>query len=303
MDAEPPLVSQNIGLASNDHNTRPSSANNDLNSEKRLSKACERILSLQGITELPPSQISRGHRDVLLDALKVALASPGEHRLFRSGKIPGLFKSRGGLSGEAALFALKQGLLECIRTEVRGKVVTEWVKATPHAVTYVHSHDSSRSILRELSTLLQDAREGIPSWLSEAERQIGSLTVHLQQCCDAMLQKLESLSHRVDAALRRVELQRPDVTEQITESIPWASAALEYLDRRLQAGAPRECPLRELYQSVCLVADNLGVAQFQEGLRRLHDLQAVELVATMSEIDDPEYAFVVAGRIIDRVRR
>ena len=34
--------------------------------------------------------------EVLLEALKQALAEPGEQRLFRSGKLPGLFSSRSG---------------------------------------------------------------------------------------------------------------------------------------------------------------------------------------------------------------
>src|SRR4051812_42307864 len=38
--------------------------------------------------------------EFILDALKTALAEPGEHRLFARGKIPGLFPARAGLTAE-----------------------------------------------------------------------------------------------------------------------------------------------------------------------------------------------------------
>src|SRR5215213_7057815 len=65
--------------------------------------------------------------ELLLEALKVALATPGEHRLFRSGRLAGLFPARTGIASEVALQALRDGLLETVRTEAKGKFVTEWV--------------------------------------------------------------------------------------------------------------------------------------------------------------------------------
>jgi hypothetical protein len=46
----------------------------------------------------------------LLHALHGALTQPGEQRLFRSGKLPGLFSGRAGLNADAAAqaHALKQ---------------------------------------------------------------------------------------------------------------------------------------------------------------------------------------------------
>ncbi len=40
--------------------------------------------------------------ELLLDALKRALAAPGEQRLYKSGKLEGLFPSRTGSAAEAA---------------------------------------------------------------------------------------------------------------------------------------------------------------------------------------------------------
>src|SRR5439155_20379098 len=95
-----------------------------------------------------PNPGSPRHIELLLDALKAAIGTPGEHRLFRSGKLPGLFPSKADTSAEAALFALRDGLLETVRTETRGKIVTEWVKATPKGVAFGQDNDSPESVLK-----------------------------------------------------------------------------------------------------------------------------------------------------------
>ena len=122
--------------------------------------------------------------ELLLDALKAAIGTPGEHRLFRSGKLAGLFPSRAGLSAGAAVFAVRTGLLETVRSETRGKVVTEWVRADrvfavvplegaergDRRRTYVHveglseplvASRSERAILADVDAALAEAA-GVP---------------------------------------------------------------------------------------------------------------------------------------------
>ena len=79
---------------------------------------------------------------VLLDVLKHALTESGEHRLFRSGKLDGLFPIRTALNNEASDLALRDGLLEVVRTETKGKTTTQWVRSTPKAVEFIHHHES-----------------------------------------------------------------------------------------------------------------------------------------------------------------
>ena len=53
----------------------------------------------------PPSGspiVAERRSELLLDGLKTAIAASGEHRLFRFGRLAGLFPSRAGLSAEAA---------------------------------------------------------------------------------------------------------------------------------------------------------------------------------------------------------
>src|SRR5262245_49460194 len=112
----------------------------------------------QGFTSAPRMAMSERTREHLIAALKQALADPGEHRLYRSGKLAGLFASRSGAAGEAAAEAVREGLLEVIRTEARGKFTVEWVHSTPKSIEYLHAHESPIAALRELQAELKNAR-------------------------------------------------------------------------------------------------------------------------------------------------
>lgn len=252
-----------------------------------------------GLTEHIPGS---PRTELLLAALKVAIATPGEHRLFRSGKLTGLFPSRTGLSAEASLLAIREGLLETVRTETRGKLVTEWVRATPKAVQFIHDHDSPKSVLRELKNVLGATRAGIPIWMAEAKREIAALSDRFEERASALLAQLNDLAVRVEAALRRAEMSVPGVAEPVSRVVPWACEALEYLDRRIVSGAAGGCPLPELFQAVQTKYPELTLPAFHDGLRRLHDVRAIRLTA-VGEISEPEYAVVVDGQLMYSVTR
>src|SRR6516164_11407505 len=105
--------------------------------------------------------------EVLIDALKQGLLRPGEHRLYKSGKLDGLFPARTGVSAEAAARALREGLIETARTETKGKTVIDWVRVTPKAVDFVHEHESPLRALEELRDELRATRERVPAWSRE----------------------------------------------------------------------------------------------------------------------------------------
>jgi hypothetical protein len=239
--------------------------------------------------------------ELLLEALRAAIAAPGEHRLFRSGKLAGLFRSRVGLAAEAALNALRDGLLETVRTETKGKVVTEWVRATPRAVSFIHEHDSPRSILRELKDVLATTRSGVPTWMTEMQREAASLSARFEEHATAMLARLDELTLRVEAALRRAET-RPTVSDGVSRVVPWAIEALEYLDRRTASGAHGDCPFPELFHAIRLKCADLTLPEFQNGLRRLHDAGAVRLT-TAAAMNEPEFAMLVGGRMVGAAGR
>ena len=99
----------------------------------------------------------------LLTALKEGLTNPSsEHRLFRSGKLVGLFPGRSGVNADAAARGLRDGLLEIVRNETKGKTVIEWVKLTPRGVNFVHDQESPVQVLHELRAELRTAARRRP---------------------------------------------------------------------------------------------------------------------------------------------
>ena len=179
-------------------------------------------------------------------------------------------------------------------------MVTEWVRATPRAVGYVHDHDSPKTVLRELRDVLSTTRAGVPKWMEETRRELADLSRNLESRADAMLARLDDLARRVEAALRRAETSAPGVTGAVAGVVPWAEAALEYLDRRTGAGSAGDCPLPELFHAVRERHPALTLPAFQDGLRRLHDVRAVRLTGAtdaMWAVTEPEYALVVGGQL------
>jgi hypothetical protein len=239
--------------------------------------------------------------EFILDALKTALATAGEHRLFARGKIAGLFPARAGLPSEAALQAIRDGLLETVRTEVKGKLVTEWVCATPKAVGFVHEHDSPRAILRELKSVLHATRDGVPAFLSDAKRELASLSANFEAKATAMLSRLDDLAKRCEAALRRAETTGSAIAAPVALVVPWAMEALEYLDQRTETGVKDACPLPELFHALRVRFSDLTLSGFHDGVKRLHDLRAVRLLP--GGLEEPEYAVVVEGKLMYVVGR
>ena len=233
--------------------------------------------------------------EALVAALKEALAQPGEHRLYRSGKLAGLFPGRTGANAEAAARALRDGLLEIVRTETKGKAEVEWVKPTPKGVNFVHDHESPVMVLRELRTALETARDGTPAWLAKVGTELQELSCRLTAEVQKYLQRLEALGQRVDEALRRAEAGGPAVPDGVAAAAPWAVDVLAYLDRRQTSGANGHCPLPELFAALREQHAELSLPDFHDGLRRLQDRRALRLfpAADPSQpLAEPEYALL-----------
>lgn len=233
----------------------------------------------------------------LLDGLKKAVAESGEHRLFRWGKLAGLFPSRIGPSGTAATFAIREGLLESVRSEQKGKLVVEWVRATPRAVDYLHQNDSPRAVLREIHQILGQTREGIPDWMHHARDEAAQLAMRFEHQSREILRRLDALNERVEAALRRLEVPSAKLSEPMGQLIPWGEKALDYLDRRASSTA-QACPLPELFHAIRAELTDITLTAFHDGLRRLSDARLLRLQeASPESITEPEYALLIQGRM------
>lgn len=233
--------------------------------------------------------------EVLVDALKQAMAVPDEQRLYRSGKLAGLFPSRAGASAEAATRALNDKLLEVSRIETKGKTAIEWVRLTPHGLNFVYEHESPLRVLEEVRDLLHVTREGMPLWMTKIQQEWNAAGERLADDVRQLAQRLDALTRRVDEALRRVDLQRVEKTNGADATIPWASQALAYLDRRREGGRTGQCPLPELFAALRAADTALSIPNFHGGLRRLFDRRAVELLpfeGSAAELPEPEYALL-----------
>ena len=248
---------------------------------------------------LPPDPAAVEKRtELILDALKPALVAPGEHRHFRSGKLGGLFASKHGIPADAAKTALTDGLLELTRTETKGKFLVEWVRITPKGVTFVDKYDTPKATLRELKAVLGATRAGVPAWMADVRAELTAIGSAFEAKANALILRLDDLARRVESALRRADVEKPAVREPVRQLVPWAADALEYLDQRDGAGAGWVCPLSELFHAVSSKHPGLTLAEFHAGLRRLSDVRAITLSPARGALAEPEYAFVVDGKMM-----
>ncbi|MCZ2340585.1 MAG: hypothetical protein LC104_02165 [Bacteroidales bacterium] len=241
--------------------------------------------------------------ELQLEALKAALSQEGEQRLFRAGKLPGLFATKTGLAAQAATQALAAGLFEVVRSETRGKSVTEWVRATPAGVRFVQEHDSPKSVLRELREVLSVTRNGVPVFLDAARQSVAELAEQFAQQSAELMQRLDALTERVEAALRRADAASTTTTivaaSEAPAVVPWAEAAMAYLDQRRAIGASGPCPLRELFHVVQEGSPNLTLMDFHDGLRRMADHRVIQLSGVRDGVEllDIEYAMMCGTQV------
>ncbi|MFO0877946.1 MAG: hypothetical protein U0840_11385 [Gemmataceae bacterium] len=222
--------------------------------------------------------------EVLLEALRQALAVPGEHRLYRAGKLEGLFPGRSGVGGEAAERAMSQGLVQRTRVETRGKTEIDWVEIAPAGVDFLHRYESPLEALHELRASLRSSQGSLPGWLADMQTMLAEVDSRLRAESSRWQQRLEAMERRLADTLRRLEAASPLVPPEVLEAHVWAVDGLNYLDRRRAAGATGPCPLPELYDAIAKTHPNLELSAFQEGLRQLRQRRAIEL----RPLDDPE---------------
>ena len=231
---------------------------------------------------------------VLIDALKRAMEEADEVRLFRSGKLPGLFPSRTGSNIAAAEIAVREGMLEVIRSETKGRTQTDWVRPTPKAVEFIHSKESPVVALHELRNILQITQEGLPGWVEELRTQIDDLANNLSNEVQAIARRLEVLTLRVHEAIERAEAAQPELSEELSNRIPWGNDVLAYLDRRNDTGTDSMCTLSELYHFLRHHETRLTIPEFHTGLRRLADRGILRLHPHNDNngFPEPEYALL-----------
>lgn len=253
------------------------------------------------IYDLGPGGGDAKVRAIVLDALKLAIATPGEHRLYRSGKQPGLLPVRSGAYAAAAKLLVEERLLEVTRRAESGKTVVEWVRVTPAGVDYLHSHESPRAVLAELHDALAVTRTGVPVWLDELRQELVAIGEKLAHEVAGLTNRLDAIASRVDEALRRADAKGPGWPDAVADIAPWAVVALAHLDRRRETGVVGACPLPELYAAVRRREPLVALSEFHAGLHRLAEAKALRLLphtGPMSDLTEPEYAIVAGNDLL-----
>jgi hypothetical protein len=239
-------------------------------------------------------------QDLVIDALQQALAADAEVRLYKSGKLDGLFPGRAGVKGDAAALALRDGLLDIVRTETRGKTTIEWVRLTPKGIEYLHAHQSPVKALHDLRETLHHNQDAIPAWLLDMRTGLKALDDRLTAEAAQWTRRLDALTRRVEEVLRRVEEATPALPKDVVEQHGWAVDAVNYLDRRRNSGARGDCPLPELFSSLAGQYPELSVSVFHEGLRRMHERRVVRLGSApdVASLPQPEFALFDNGQVL-----
>ena len=229
----------------------------------------------------------------LLDALKTAAQQRGDHRLYKRGKLPGLF-SRADI--ELANQAIADGLIEITRVETVGKNAVEWVQITPKGLDTLIQSDSPRQALEELRELLAVNQEGYAKWVAELNAQIRA---HVQRYADevsAMRARLDHLARRVEEALGDFAADR---TPTPSPSADWEQEALAFLERRRHVGLEARSPLGELFEWLKQRQPELTIKDFHTGVKRLEESREVTLSPSAGPGDTPtpEYALLIGATV------
>jgi DNA-binding transcriptional ArsR family regulator len=225
---------------------------------------------------------------VLLEALKAGALHAGEMRLYERGKLPGLFAHRTRLNADIASAAVRDGLLEVVRTETLGKTTVEWVRVTAKGLDYLLQSESPARALDELRAILELNQQGIPTWLADMNARLDELSRRCAAEIEQVRLVLAGLAERAVAAIQRAE------QPQAGPAIPWAHAALEVLEQRKQVGLGDRCPLADLFAALKTRQTDLSLREFHQGLKCLQDRGLLTLLRDLPNGDapSPEYALL-----------
>jgi hypothetical protein len=224
---------------------------------------------------------------ILLEALRTAARDGGELRLYRSGKLPGLLPARTTAHVQAATQAVRDGLIEVVRTETRGKTTVEFIRVTPAGVDFVLRHDSPARAMDELRDVLALNADHLPAWIAGLRQELDTLSRRMLDEVTRIGQRLDRLAAHVETVLQQA------AQEQKSAPAPWTGAALEYLAGRHEVTSQTRCPLPELFAALHGRNFDLAIKDFHAGLRRLREERLVQLLPHVADSGPPEPEFAL----------
>lgn len=216
---------------------------------------------------------------LLLNALARAAGTPDGLPL-RGGKV-GLFPGTSP-GRRAAQAALANGHLRVVRTEKRGKAVSEHCGLTDHGLDLLLQQADPSAVLERLLAAIE-ARQGELHDLSEGVRH-----------CAASLDELRRHTQRTLERVRTDNAGIPTPSQKSAQD--WKALVPAFLRHWAEAHPAEDCPLPELYREVQQNAPGLTLGQFHDGIRALYEHEQVHLhpwTGPMHEIPDPALAMLI----------
>lgn len=237
----------------------------------------------------------------LLDALRIGALAGGETRLYRRGKLSGLFAQRTRANTELATEAVTDGLIEITRVETVGKTTVEWVRVTPKGLDYLLQSESPLQALEELRELIAINQEGMPRWVADINAQISAEVRRYAEEMERMRERLERLAERVTQAIDRLDADRA----KTPETVAWANEALGYLEGRQRVGLGPRCALADLFVHLKEANSVLSIKDFHAGLKRMREAELIALLPSSGngDVPGPEYALLDGAALYYYVTR
>jgi hypothetical protein len=239
---------------------------------------------------------------LLLTALSRAAAEPAGLPLHPGRGVPGLFPSSAA-GRQAAQRATAESFLRpaAAPAAVPAHSGTDAAPARParapaepfvltdKGLSFLLAQTSPRPILEDFVRALE-ARHAQASSLLASARQMLAEVAALRTVAERVLERIRDPGYRWPA-----DADEPEAPKQ-----EWESLLLHALARRQGAGSAEDCPLPELYRTVCAAAPALTVGGFHDALRRLSDDGRVYLhpwTGPLYELPEPAYALLV-GHVV-----
>lgn len=223
---------------------------------------------------------------LILDGLSRAVADPAGLPLFGAKSAPGLFAASAATK-QAAQKCKDQGLLQVVRLENRGKSSQEICAITENGVAFLLAQLSPRHVLQELVHAVEARQKDVQALVATSQQ---------------LLDRLASVKTTTEQIMQHV--RQPGAMHSCNGTADgadtWPASIMAYLAERKSASTMEDCPLPELHRRAQQTSPHLSIGQFHDGLRKLHQQEAIYLhpwTGPLYDLPEPALALLIGHEI------